>query len=169
MMNEADFWQIIEASLEQEAVVGSMEQDGVLIQILEAKTTDELVRFQLRLFNLRAGLNKEHIRQIAEQLEYTGHTDVFDRFKNGMIASGRAFYDKAKDNPEFLNTLLVNHPQALKNCYYEGLGLVAPAAFYELTDYKENWDQALQKGRRVMEIQQPEVDCERKNGLDLER
>lgn len=132
MTSEKEFWEIIEASLNNdEVIVGSIEQDEALIQILETKTIDELVGFQLRLLSLRDGLSKKHLRVIAEKLEYNGHLDVFDRFKNGIIASGKVFYYQAKDNAELLEGLLKTNPQILKNCYYEGLGLIASAVFYD--------------------------------------
>jgi len=156
MISEHYFWQIIDASLENSTQVGSIEQDNILIQTLEGKTIDELTGFQLRLLRLRAGLEIKHVYSIAQQLGYTKLSDVFNRFKNGIIASGKAFYYHAKDKPDFLETFLKNNPQLLKQCYYEGLSLVAPSVFYELTDYDASWDNALQKSKRELEIERKE-------------
>lgn len=166
MMSEQDFWQIVETSLGKNVLVGSIEQDEALIQILETKSIDELVGFQLRLLELRSGLFLKHVHLVADQLDYTTHPDVLDRFKNGIIASGKAFYYNAKDDTEFLNTLLKNTPEALSNCYYEGFSLVAPASFHEITDYKESWDSAFLKTKRVLDIQK--LNARRNESKDLE-
>lgn len=165
-MSEQDFWHIVETSLNKNVPVGSIEQDEALIQILETKYIDELVGFQLRLLELRSELFLKHVHLVADQLDYTTHPDVLNRFKNGIIASGKAFYYNVKDDTEFLNSLLKNNPEALKNCYYEGFSLVAPAAFYELTDYKERWDRALLKANRELDIQK--LDARRNESRDLE-
>ncbi|MBB3123309.1 hypothetical protein FHS04_000806 [Mesoflavibacter sabulilitoris] len=165
-MSEQDFWHIVETSLEKNVTVGSIEQDEALIRILETKSIDELVGFQLRLLELRSELFSKHIHLVAEQLDYTTHPDVLNRFKNGIIASGKAFYYNAKDDTEFLNSLLKNNVEALRNCYYEGFSLVAPAAFHELTDYKESWDRALLKAKREMEIKQMKVERDKNRDID---
>lgn len=167
-MSEQDFWHIVETSLDKNVPVGSIEQDEALIQILETKSIDELVGFQLRLLELRSGLFSKHVHLVAEQLDYTTHPDVLNRFKNGIIASGKAFYCNAKDDTEFLNTLLKNNVEALRNCYYEGFSLVAPAAFHELTDYKESWDKAFLKSKRELEMQQLKVSQSKDKDFDLE-
>lgn len=167
MMSEQDFWHIVETSLNKNVTVGSIEQDEALIQILETKSIDELVGFQLRLLELRLGLFSKHVHLVAEQLDYTTHPDVLNRFKNGIIASGKTFYYNAKDDTEFLNTLLKNNPKALRNRYYEGFSLVAPAAFHELTDYKESWDSAFQNAKRKLQIQQLKVSHSKDKGLEI--
>lgn len=168
MMSEQDFWYIVETSLDKNVTVGTVEQDETLIQILETKSIDKLVGFQLRLLELRSELFSKHIHLVAEQLDYTTHPDVLDRFKNGIIASGKSFYYNAKDDTEFLNTLLKNNPEALRNCYYEGFSLVAPASFHELTDYKESWDRTFQHAKRKLEMQQLKVSQSKDKDLDLE-
>lgn len=165
-MSEQDFWHIVETSLNKNVTVGSIEQDEALIQILETKSIDELVSFQLRLLELRSEIFSKHIHLVAEQLDYTTHPDVLNRFKNGIIASGKAFYCNAKDDTEFLNTLLKNNVESLRNCYYEGFSLVAPAAFHELTDYKESWDKAFLKAKRILDIQK--LNSRRNESKDLE-
>lgn len=168
MMSEQDFWYIVETSLDKNVTVGSVEQDETLIQILETKSIDQLVGFQLRLLELRSELFSKHIHLVAEQLDYTTHPDVLDRFKNGIIASGKSFYYNAKDDTDFLNTLLKNNPETLRSCYYEGFSLVAPASFHELTDYKESWDRTFQNTKRKLEMQQLKVSQSKDKDLDLE-
>ena len=165
-MSEQDFWHIVETSLDKNIPVGSIEQDEALIQILETKSIDELVGFQLRLLELRSKLFSKHVNLVAEQLDYTTHPDVLNRFKNGIIASGKAFYCNAKDDTEFLNALLKSNPEALRNCYYEGFSLVAPASFHELTDYKESWDRVLLKAKRELDIQK--LDARRNESKDID-
>lgn len=165
-MSEQDFWHIVETSLDKNVPVGSIEQDEALIQILETKSIDELVGFQLRLLELRSELFSKHIHLVAEQLDYTTHPDVLNRFKNGIIASGKAFYFNAKDDTEFLNSLLKNNVESLRNCYYEGFSLVAPAAFHEITDYKESWDRIFQNAKRKLDIQ--ELEARRSESKELE-
>lgn len=168
MISEHNFWQIVEASLGNGATVGSMEQDEALVGILETKTVDELVGFQLCLLDLRTRLGAEHIHSAIRELGYTGHPDVADRLKNGIVASGRSFYYRAKDDPEFLGSLLKSNPEALRNCYYEGFSLATPAAFHELTDYKQSWDRAFQKANRELELKENGSKPERKNCHGLE-
>lgn len=153
MMSEKTFWEIIQSSIQHAKVVGTIEQDEYLIQTLEKKTLDHVVGFQLRLLKLRQNLDAKHIASIAQKLINAKQIEVLNRFKNGIIASGQEFYSKAKDDPSYLQTLYDNDLPRLRNCYYEGFSLVAPAAFYELTDYKENFDNALIKARRELEIE----------------
>lgn len=169
MISKQEFWNIIEDALKHSQGVGSLEQDNNLIQALEKRPVADIVGFQLRMLDLQRDLHGEHLYTVAEQLDYAGHPDVLNRFKNGIIASGQTFYEHSKNNPEFLISMYRDDPQKLRACYYEGLSLVAPAAFYEVTDHKVSWDNALRKEKRKMEIYRQVPEQENDWAEEMER
>lgn len=169
MISENTFWELIEKSNTYSSEVGSIEQDNFLINEFDKKSIDEMIQFQIHLLKLRKELDLFETIRTTRILEYNTSRDTFERFYNGIIASGKEFYYKAKNDYTFLRNLLETNPDKLQHCYYEGFSQVAPAAFYTKTDFKGDWDKVFEKNKKEMTEQQILELKDTKLDQDLER
>ena len=153
MMNEDTFFKIIKRTLSYTSLEDTIAFDEFLIQQLAQKTEKEIVQFHLRFLALRKRVDIFEVTKVAQRLSYNSSREVYNRFCNGIIASGKEFYDKTKQGKGFLEKKLDNNPSELKHLYYEGFGLVAAAAFYEKKGIAADWDAFLRNERRLLEVQ----------------
>lgn len=150
-MTEQYFWRILDLSLADGRSVGSLEQDEFLCQMMEQKSSKELVSFQTYLLHLRDKIKLPQTKAPAEQLGYGGSQEIYNRYCNGLIASGKTFYDKVINEPNFLKQQFEIDPIILRACYYESFSLIAQGTYYEQTDYKGDWDAYYNRTKKEIE------------------
>ena len=154
MMNKNRFFNTIEKTLEQKSFEDIINYDKALIKELRKKTNSEIAQFYLCMLELRRELDTFEIIKVARSLDLAPHREIFNRFCNGIIASGKDFYNQAKEGKGFLETKLQNNPEEIKQLYYEGLSLVSSAAFYENKGLDADWDLLLRNEKRRLELEQ---------------
>lgn len=116
-----------------------------------AEILKELVSFQTHLLNLRDKIKLPQTKASAEQLGYGKSQEIYNRYCNGIIASGKTFYDQVINETSFLKQHSEINPTILRACYYEGFSLIAQGAYYEQTDYKGHWSAYYEKTKRDLE------------------
>lgn len=152
MMEQQEFWDIIETTLEQATLEDDIAYDEFLAKELKQKQVKDIVGFQLRLIELRRRLDTFEVIKTAVELNYYPSREVFNRFCNGIVASGKDFYYKVKDKPGYILELLEQDPKKLKNCYYEGFSLIAPNVYYEKEGHDADMILALSSRDRISEL-----------------
>ncbi|MDG5490602.1 DUF4240 domain-containing protein [Psychroserpens sp. SPM9] len=152
MMKEQQFWDIIQTTLEHSTLEDDMAYDEFLAKELVKEQVKDIAGFQLRLLELRRTLDSFEVIKTAQELGYYPSREVFNRFCNGIVASGKTFYNNVKNNPEFIKTLLKEEPVKLRYCYYEGFSLIAPNVFHEKKGYDADWVSALKNAQRLSEL-----------------
>lgn len=150
-MTEQHFWRILDLSLADRRTVGSIEQDDFLCEMMEQKSSRELVSFQTHLLNLRDKIELPQTRASAELLGYNGSEETYHRYCNGLIASGKTFYGNVINDSYFLKQQFESDPTILRACYYEGFSLIAQGAYHEQTNYKGDWDAYYDKTKKEIE------------------
>lgn len=153
MMNENTFFEIIETTLRHTSFENIIRYDELLVQQLEQKTDKEIAQFHLRFLKLRRELDTFENHKVAEKLEYDTSREVFNRFCNGIIASGKDFYNQSKEGKDFLIHKAEKNPTELKHLYYEGLSLVSSAAYYGKKGLDADWDSFLKNEKRISELE----------------
>ena len=154
MMNKTTFFNTIEKTLEQTPFEDIINYDETLIKELRKKTNSEIAQFHLCMLELRRELDTFEIIKVARSLDLAPHREIFNRFCNGIIASGKDFYNQAKEGKGFLETKLQNNPEEIKQLYYEGLSLVSSAAYYDKKGLDADWDLLLRNEKRRWELEQ---------------
>jgi hypothetical protein len=152
MMEEQKFWDIIETTLGHSTLEDDIAYDEFLHNQLMQKQVKDIIGFQLRLIELRRGLDSFEVIKTAHELNYYPSREVFNRFCNGLVASGREFYYKVKDKPGHILKLLEEDPKRLRYCYYEGFSLIAPNVFYEKEGHDADILLALANQNRISEL-----------------
>ncbi|WP_299223837.1 DUF4240 domain-containing protein [uncultured Psychroserpens sp.] len=152
MTEEQQFWDVIEMTLKHHTLEDDIAYDEFLHDQLKKKQVKDVVGFQLRLIELRRTLDSFEIIKTAQVLGFYSSREVFNRFCNGIVASGKSFYYNVKDNPEFIKTLLKEEPVNLRYCYYEGFSLIAPNVFHEKEGNDADWVSALKNTQRLSEL-----------------
>lgn len=99
-------------------------------------------------------LDTFEINKVARSLDLAPNREIFNRFCNGIIASGEYFYNQVKEWKGFLEAKLQNNPDEIKQLYYEGLSLVSSAAYYDKKGLDADWDLLLHKEKRRVELEQ---------------
>ena len=156
MMNEETFFKIIASTLTHTSLENDIAYDTFLIQQLTQKKDSEIAQFHLRLLSLQKTLDTFEINKVARKLGFYSSREVYNRFCNGIIASGKYFYKQSMGDKDFLMTKLEKNPSELKQLYYEGFSLVSSAAFYEKKGIDANWDSFLRNEKRLLELQTKE-------------
>ncbi|WP_292942840.1 DUF4240 domain-containing protein [Olleya sp. UBA1516] len=154
MMNKITFFKTIKKALEQTPFEDIINYDERLIIELKTKTNSEIAQFHLCMLELRRELDTFEINKVARSLDLAPNREIFNRFCNGIIASGEEFYDQAKEGKGFLETKLHNNPEEIKQLYYEGLSLVSSAAYYDKKGLDADWDVLLRNEKRRQELEQ---------------
>lgn len=154
MMNKNTFFQTIEKTLEQTPFDDIINYDEKLIKEIKKKTNSEIAQFHLCMLELRRELDTFEINKVARSLDLAPSREIFNRFCNGIIASGKDFYDRAKEGKGFLETKLQNNPKEIRQLYYEGLSLVSSAAYYDKKGLDSDWDLLLRNEKRRQELEQ---------------
>ncbi|MCK8479056.1 DUF4240 domain-containing protein [Psychroserpens algicola] len=152
MMEEQQFWDIIDMNLKHHTLEDDIAYDEFLHDQLKKEQVRDVIGFQLRLIELRRVLDSFEVIKTAQELAYYSSREVFNRFCNGIVASGKSFYYKVKDDPEFIKTLLKEEPIKLRYCYYEGFSLIAPNVFHEKEGNDADWVSALKNAQRLSEL-----------------
>ena len=106
------------------------------------------------MLKLRRELDTFEINKVARKLDLAPNREIFNRFCNGIIASGEDFNKKAKEGNVFFETKLQNNPEEIKQLYYEGLSLVSSAAYYDKKGLDADWDLLLRNEKRHLELKQ---------------
>jgi hypothetical protein len=164
MINENTFFEIIETTLAYTSFENLIEYDEFLIKQLEQKTNNEIAQFHLRFLQLRRELDTFENNKVARKLGYDTSRQVFNRFCNGIIASGKDFYNQSKEGKYFLSHKMEKNPRELKRLYYEGLSMVSSAAYFEKEGLDADWDSFLRNVKRVAELEH-----QKKHTNELER
>lgn len=151
-MNKKAFFKIIEKTLEQVPFKDIINYDEILLKELAKKTDKEIAQFHISLNQIRRELDNFEVNKVASALDLNTSREVFNRFCNGIIASGEKFYTKIREEKGFLESKLQNDPNELKKLYYEGFGLVSSAAFYDKNGLDADWDSFLKNEKRLLEI-----------------
>lgn len=154
MTNTKTFFQTINNTLQQTPFEDILNYDEILIKELTQKTDSEIARFHLCMLNLRRELDTFEINKVARKLNLAPNREIFNRFCNGIIASGEDFYNQAKEGKGFLEAKLKNNTEEIKQLYYEGLGLVSSAAYYDKRGLDADWDLLLRNEKRHLELEQ---------------
>ena len=154
MMNKNRFFNTIEKTLEQKSFEDIINYDKALIKELRKKTNSEIAQFHLCMLELRRELDTFETNKVARALDLAPHREIFNRFCNGIIASGKDFYNQVKEGKGFLETKLQINPEEIKQLYYEGLGLVSSAAYYDKNGLDADWDLLLRNEKRRQELKQ---------------
>lgn len=154
MMNKNTFFNTIEKTLKQTPFEDIINYDKALIKELRKKTNSEIAQFHLCMLELRRELDTFEINKVARSQGLAPNREIFNRFCNGIIASGKYFYDQAKEGKGFLEAKLQNNPEEIKQLYYEGLNLVSSAAYYEKKGLDADWDVLLRNEKRRFELEQ---------------
>ena len=153
-MDKNTFFEIIEAVLMHTPFENIVEYDKFLIQQLKQKRVEEIAQFHLCFLKLRSKLDTFENHKIAMKLRYDTSREVFNRFCNAIIASGKDFYNLSKEGKGFLEAKLQNNPEEIKQLYYEGLSLVSSAAYYDKRVLDADWDLLLRNEKRRLELEQ---------------
>lgn len=164
MMNKNRFWELIDLTLANGSLEDTIEYDSFLINQLKQEDVQTIVGFHLRLLELRKALDNFEVTEVAMKLGYYGSREVFNRFCNGIIASGKDFYNQAKDQNGMLKEVLASNSEKLKFCYYEGFSLTTSAAFYEKVGFDKDWDMVLHRYKELVKPQKT-----KSNTLDMEQ
>ncbi|MFC5044110.1 DUF4240 domain-containing protein [Aquimarina hainanensis] len=143
MINENKFWKLIATTLTNSSLENIIEYDSFLINHLKKEEVQTIVGFHLRLLELRKALDNFEVIKVAMDLGYYTSREVFNRFCNGIIASGKNIYTQAKNQNGMLIAMLANNPERLRTYYYEGFSLIASASFYEKVGLDKDWDMVL--------------------------
>lgn len=154
MMNKNTFFNTIEKVLEQTPFEDIINYDETLIKELKKKTNSEIAQFHLCMLELRRELDTFEINKVSRSLDLAPNREIFNRFCNGIIASGEEFYNQVKEGKGFLETKLQNNPEEIMQLYYEGLSLVSSAAYYDKKGLDADWDLLLRNEKRRMELEQ---------------
>ena len=154
MINKTTFFNIIDKTLKQTPFQNIINYDEVLIKELRKKTDSEIAQFHLCMLKLRRELDTFEINKVARKLDLAPNREIFNRFCNGIIASGEDFYNQAKEGNVFFETKLQNNPEEIKQLYYEGLSLVSSAAYYDKKGLDADWDLLLRNEKRHLELKQ---------------
>lgn len=150
MMNKNIFFNTIEKTPFEDII----NYDETLIKELRKKTNSEIAQFHLCMLELRRELDTFEINKVARSQGLAPNREIFNRFCNGIIASGEEFYNQAKEGKGFLETKLQNNPEEIKQLYYEGLSLVSSAAYYNKKGLDADWDVLLRNEKRRVELEQ---------------
>ena len=100
MLDEAQFWSLVEASLKN--TKNQAEQEAFLIQALEKLTPKELIGFRLRTDKLLYDTYDSRMWCAGYLMNGGCSDDGFEYFRNWVISRGKEVYEKAKENPDSL-------------------------------------------------------------------
>ncbi len=134
MMEETQFWGIIENTLENSS--GQDEQEAYLIKYLQRLSPQELIGFRLRTDNLLCDTYNSEMWCAAYIMNGGCSDDCFEYFRLWVISRGREIFQKAKNNPDSLITEVVNGQEHYE---FETFWYVALTAFEKKTG-KELYD-----------------------------
>lgn len=140
MLNEEQYWTLVENSLKQSQNQGQQAQ--YLISEIKKLSPHDMIGFTLRTHHL---LNETY----TSEMWCAGHImnkycsdDGFENFRCWIISRGKEVYYKAKANPDYLVNEIV---EGCEDYEFELFGFVADEAFEETTgefllDYIQNAD-----------------------------
>lgn len=162
LMNEEQYWAIIEASLENSK--DQSEQSEYIAKVLEKMTLEEIIGFDLTMNHLTNQIYSSHMWCAGFIMNKGYFDDAFGDFRDWVVSRGKAVYYSAKDNPD----TLISEVDFGEGDYYsfEGLECIAWDVFEKETgvnifDYIESpieynvdivfdWEEDDEDSRRVI-------------------
>jgi len=178
-MNEKEFWNIIDRSIEKKKSVDMNLQADAIRNILKKYPDNEIVRFHAIMERLRDDLDSQEMRNVSHTYGYGRGFDVFDRFACWVIALGKKEYDRAKSYPDML---LIHYSDPEKmvagTANFQDLEHIAPALYNSRKKLNENeWYELLEKYKKLEQRKQKKTKADRaleiknskEQGEDIER
>lgn len=129
LLNETQFWNLVEDSLQQSTNQDSQEE--YLIDALEKLTPKEIIGFRLRTDQLLYDTYNNTMWCAGYLMNGGCSDDGFEYFRNWVISKGKAVYYKAKKNPDSLIDLKEQAEDDLFD--FESFWYVALCAFENKT------------------------------------
>lgn len=141
MMEENQFWKLVEASLKNTS--SEAEQEAYLIKVLKSLPLEEIIGFRLRTDKLLTDSYTSEMWCAGYLLNGGCSDDGFEYFRNWLISRGKKVYEAALVNPD----TLANEIKAVHHSFefeFESFWYVALDAFeqktskelYEYIDYE---------------------------------
>lgn len=138
MMNEGQFWNIIQISLNKS--ISQDDQEAWLINELQKLSLEEIIGFRLRTDKLLYDTYTSEMWCAAYIMNGGCSDDCFEYFRCWLISRGESTYKKAKQNPDLLIDEVVDGQDLYD---FESFWYVALQAFerntgkdlYEFIDY----------------------------------
>lgn len=134
MMDENQYWELIETSLQQSN--SEYEQEAYLIELLSKLSAREMIGFRLRTDQLLQHSYQPELWCAAYLMNGGCSDDSFEYFRNWIISKGKKAYEKAKEHPDSLIELLQDDDDIYD---FESFWYVALEAF-QLRTGKELYD-----------------------------
>lgn len=134
MLDEAIFWEIIDASLKN--ANNQEEQEAYLVKRIEELTPKQMIGFRLRTDHLLYDTYNSEMWCAGYIMNGGCSDDGFEYFRNWVISRGKDTYYMAKENPDNLVSELVEGEDYYE---FEGFWYVALTAFTNKTG-KELYD-----------------------------
>ncbi|MDM1360599.1 DUF4240 domain-containing protein [Myroides marinus] len=100
LMNEEQYWAIIEASLENSK--DQSEQSEYITKVLEKLTLEDIIGFDLTTSYLTNEIYSSHMWCAGFIMNKGYFDDAFGDFRDWVVSRGKAVYYSAKDNPDTL-------------------------------------------------------------------
>ncbi|MEU9045240.1 MULTISPECIES: DUF4240 domain-containing protein [unclassified Kitasatospora] len=147
-METDEFWRLIETARSQAEEGGTFDQ--ALVGLLAARSKCEVLEYQERFDELHGALYRWDIWAAAYLIGGGCSDDSFIDFRAGVIAQGRAWYERIALNPD----VLAEHPLVVASAaehdddvllFYEVVNYSAAYAFQQLPgddeDFYEAWNE----------------------------
>lgn len=134
MMEEHQFWQIVEASLQN--TDSEKAQEAYLVQTLKVLSLEEIIGFKLRTNKLLAKSFTSELWCAGYILNGGCSDDGFEYFRNWLISRGRTLFESAIINPDILVSEINSEEEEFE---FESFWYVALEAFEQKTG-KEAFD-----------------------------
>ncbi|MFF4867831.1 DUF4240 domain-containing protein [Streptomyces sp. NPDC000961] len=130
------FWQVIETARSSSATSGKP-LDEVLVSLLAVRPPEEILEYAARFDEVRDGLYRWDVWAAAYLIGGGCSDDSFTDFRAGVIALGRAWYERTAAEPDSL----AEHPAVVEAVsahrdealFHEDMNYVAGGAFELLT------------------------------------
>tara|TARA_R110002051_G_scaffold181774_1_gene251341 strand:+ start:106655 stop:107158 length:504 start_codon:yes stop_codon:yes gene_type:complete len=152
-MKTAQFWEIIEASIQQKNSIDKNEQGDALLAILSKLNHTQILGFHTKLEELKKSLNSPEFNNVAFMMKYGDNRMASSGFKNWVVALGREHYEKATSSPTHLLTLEDSKLFAGGRAYLNDLDLVASVAYDEVSKEGDpEWYTFVQNHRRLQQL-----------------
>ncbi|WP_035859296.1 DUF4240 domain-containing protein [Kitasatospora cheerisanensis] len=156
-MDNDEFWQLIDAA--RAATTPALPVEEALVDVLAGLPEPEIFRFEDCFMRLHGALYRWDVWAAAYLIGGGCSDDSFMDFRAGVIAEGRAWYEKVLASPD----ALAEHPAAAGEDPFEAEGLffneavnyVAPHAFERRTGDREAFYPAYDLYRAEQGVESP--------------
>ena len=152
-MKTAEFWNLINTSIEQKNSIDKNEQGDALLEILMKLNAQKILGFHNTLTELKKGLDKPEFNDIAFMMKYGDNNTALSGFKNWVVALGEEHYRKAKQSPAHLLTLDDPNLFVSGRAYLNDLDLVTSIAYDQISKEEDpEWHLFVKNHRRLKQL-----------------